>query len=380
VSAHDRAAAFLVAAAREPEPGDVVHLRRLAAAVTDWQTVVSLATRHGLAAYASRWAGDASVAVPTAARDALHAAELAGVATTLALDGTLARVVDAFRARGIDALVLKGPVLAWTIYPQPSLRPYGDIDLVIRSDRLADGVAALLEMGFRELPSEAEDARLAFSGAGGDAPFQRMFVDRSGRSLVELHVDSLQLGIVPRAEEERWGRAVPCSDLPAGALALGEEDMLVQLCLHAQKHGFDRLIWLKDLDLFVRRRGEALDWQVVASIARREGVAASVWFALSLARSCFGTPRTPAVALAPAIPIRLLYELVWPRRRVRSLRVRMRRRAVQFHAAESWRGMVPSIVLMGRRRDRIAQLARALRAFRGRSTNPQPRPNAARTS
>lgn len=50
--------------------------------------------------------------------------------------------------------------------------------------------------------------------------------------------------------------------------------------------------------------------------------------------------------------MRLLYRLVWPERRVAGLQGHMCRRAVQLHLAESWRGFLPGLVLMGRRRDR----------------------------
>jgi hypothetical protein len=174
------------------------------------------------------------------------------------------------------------------------------------------------------------------------------------------------------AEEERWQRAVAMPELGAGALALGDEDQLVQLCVHVHKHGFSRLIWLKDLDLFIRRRGPNLDWRLIEDVARREGVRSSVWYALSLASELLGTPATPAAQMAPAAPIRALYERVWPRRGVAALDGAMRRRAVQFHVAESWRGMLPTLVLMGRRRERIRLLAQALRH---RSTGSQPWPN-----
>jgi hypothetical protein len=158
-------------------------------------------------------------------------------------------------------------------------------------------------------------------------------------------------------------------ELGEAALALAPEDELVQLCVHVHKHGFERLIWLKDLDLYVRRRGEGLDWRLVAEVARREGVAGSVWYSLSLASDVLGTPQTEAARLAPPLPVRLLYERVWPRAAVASLDGTMRRRAVQFHVAESWRGMLPTLVLMGRRRERMRLLIRSL----GASTESQPR-------
>jgi len=196
-------------------------------------------------------------------------------------------------------------------------------------------------------------------------------VDPDWRALIELHSDPLQLGLSPIDEGGRWARAVAAPDLGPGALTLGEDDQLLQLCVHAHKHGFSRLMWLKDLDLLVRTREARLEWRLVDAVARREGVRASIWYALSLASAILGT-RMPAAAeaMAPAPPIRLLYRRVWPVERIGGLNAGMRRRAVQFHAAESWRGMLPTLVLMGRRRDRARLLLRSV--GRRRSTGTQP--------
>jgi hypothetical protein len=141
----------------------------------------------------------------------------------------------------------------------------------------------------------------------------------------------------------------------AGASMLSREDQVVQLSVHAHKHGFNRLIWLKDIDLLLRMWGEALDWSLVSSIARKEGVRSSVWYTLHLSRLILGTPVSPALLalFKPGRFLRVLYSYVWSPERIANLNGHMRRRAVQFHAAESWKGMIPSLLLMGRRGDRL---------------------------
>src|SRR5262249_8688256 len=90
---------------------------------------------------------------------------------------------------------------------------------------------------------------------------------------------------------------------------------------------------------------------LVVATAGSEGVRSSVWYSLVLAGEVLGTPVSPAAlaALRPSAVLRALYWLTWPAARVADLEGFMRRRAVQFHAAGSWRGMLPSLVYMGRR-------------------------------
>lgn len=179
--------------------------------------------------------------------------------------------------------------------------------------------------------------------------------------MVELHLDPLQMGLKTTHEAARWGRAQPAPDLP-GALMLSPEDQIIQLSVHVHKHGFSRLIWLKDIDLLVRTFANTLDWAAVRADARAEGIENSVWYTLSLAATLFLTPAPPAVLkeLAPSAPVRLLYRQVWPPDGVANLKGHMRRRAVQFLAADSWRGMLPNLVLMGRRGARARAIVSAV--------------------
>jgi hypothetical protein len=143
---------------------------------------------------------------------------------------------------------------------------------------------------------------------------------------------------------------------------LGPEDQLVHLCVHAHKHGFSRLIWLKDIDLLLRTGGSGFDWDLAVDTARREGVQSSVWYGLRLASALLRTPapRAQLERLHPGPLVRALYHLIWPVARIADLDGYMRRRGVQFHAAESWRGTLPSLVLMGRRRTRARAMIQYL--------------------
>ena len=54
----------------------------------------------------------------------------------------IAHVLSLLRAEGIEPVLIKGWAIA-RLYPEPGLRPYGDIDLCIRPDQLAQASAAL---------------------------------------------------------------------------------------------------------------------------------------------------------------------------------------------------------------------------------------------
>lgn len=338
-------------------PGEIVAAART---VRDWEQVVKVAVRHRVAAYLLEAASREGFEMPQMALQALRAATLGTVAGTTRIDLELRRVVGSLYAAGIPALVLKGPALVRTIYPRPTLRPYGDLDLAVQDRHQAAAERVLLEHGYTEIDYDAEVRRGHAGHVHEGAAFHRQFTSADEQVLVELHVDPLQLGLRPTCETGRWQRATPVPNL-TGGLMLCPEDQLVHLSAHVHKHGFDRLIWLKDLDVLLRTYGDGITWALVEQTAADEGVQGSVWYSLHLAALLLGAPVPDGLLqrLRPSFPVRQLYGWVWPVERIASLNGFMRRRSVQFHVADSWHGMLPSLILMGRRADRVRATVQA---------------------
>jgi hypothetical protein len=67
----------------------------------------------------------------------------------VAIDRLAAEIATAFGEEGIDALVLKGPVLAAWLY-RGEIRPYGDADLMVAPADWAKAVAVLAQLGFSD--------------------------------------------------------------------------------------------------------------------------------------------------------------------------------------------------------------------------------------
>lgn len=72
----------------------------------------------------------------------------------------LCEVVAALTATGIDSVVLKGGVLAHTIYPEPGLRPMDDVDILVPPDRIEHARQVLLDLDFRAPAAETRFDRL----------------------------------------------------------------------------------------------------------------------------------------------------------------------------------------------------------------------------
>ncbi len=341
---------LLVQATREPTPARDDALAAALVAQPDWPTVFDLADMHGVLAYVyavlrdDRWRARVPPSSRALARVRMGAVLLNGIAASRVCED----VLHALAARGVETIVLKGPALAATMYPADTPRPFSDLDLLCRRNQLQAADAALRVLGYRANPqksTEQDDFHVLYTAGPDSIP-------------IELHCDPLQLGIPAHCASELWRSAERIQLGATPTLMLGLEHHLLQLCVHLHTHGYGRLIWFKDLDLLLRRRGHEVDWQRVHALARAEGAALSVRWTLLFLRDLLATPLPQeALALSWDNPAgALAHRVLWPRRHVLALQGKQRLRSVRFNPHLGPLGMAPSLLVMGRRREKVATL------------------------
>jgi hypothetical protein len=130
----------------------------------------------------------------------------------------------------IEALLIKGWDAA-RLYPKTGLRPYGDIDLVVR-------------------PADAERAEELLAGtAAGERTDLVHDVETDGCSLEELFGAAQPAEVAATAETE------------SRMLVPSSEDRLRILSLHTLKHGAWRPLWLCDIAAGAEGAGSDFDWE-----------------------------------------------------------------------------------------------------------------------
>lgn len=90
---------------------------------------------------------DDAVALDEAAWQEALAAHRDAMGVALHLERLLGRVVATCRAHDLDPIVLKGPAVAALDYPRPELRDFGDIDLLVPSERMSEIAARFVADG-----------------------------------------------------------------------------------------------------------------------------------------------------------------------------------------------------------------------------------------
>ena len=251
----------------------------------DWPYLLRLAHPHGvlplLYRHLERLGGDR---VPGVILDQLRERFVRNARSNLRLTGELLRLLQRFESHGISLVPLKGPVLAAALYGDLSLRPFRDLDLLVRKQDVASAKALLLADGYR-LPLQMNRAQeAAYLRSACEFLFER----DAGRTLVELH-----WGITPEyfscwLDIERWWqRLEPASLAGRPVLSLNREDLLLFLCVHGAKHGWERLEWICDVAELVRRHPE-VKWARVLGQAASVGAGRMLLLGLKLAGDLLG--------------------------------------------------------------------------------------------
>ena len=141
---------------------------------------------------------------------------------------TIEKVFRLLREASVDAVLAKGWAAAG-LYPNRTLRPYGDIDILVRS-------------------KDHQTVLDVFSStAGSDCwiDLHRQFSEIGDRSVEELFSRSKLHRV--GAEEVR---------------VLGDEDHIALLCIHLLKHGAWRPLWLCDVAAAMESAAPTFDWEL----------------------------------------------------------------------------------------------------------------------
>jgi hypothetical protein len=205
-------------------------------------------------------------------------------------------LLDSLAAGGVPMLLLKGTGLAYTVYPEPHLRPRLDVDLLIRRETLGTAEEVLAARGWERPPER--DSELAEP--------QRHFV-KHGPGNVLYHLDLHWKIANPRlfadtlTFDELDSRAVGIPALGASARTPGYVDALLVACVHRVAHHADAidLLWLWDIHLLTERL--STDDERFIALAERTGMRAICGRGLQLASDLFGTPGAADIAARLAV-------------------------------------------------------------------------------
>ncbi len=247
-----------------------------------WDAILELAAEHGvLGIVAARLLAHNYDGVPATVREGLQTRLRAQHLFTLSMAAELFRLLEEFERAGIQALLVKGPLISVLAYGDPAIRSYVDLDLIVRHRDILSVTQHMIALGFAaKIP---ESAILA-----GKVPGEYVFRRPNTQCVIELHTERT-LRYYPRFMpiEDLYARQVrvPIDGRDVPVLSL--EDELVSNCIHGAKHFWERLIWIADITAMCARHPE-LDWSRARQAARDAGAERMLRVGVQLGASVFG--------------------------------------------------------------------------------------------
>jgi len=180
----------------------------------------------------------------------------------LQLEKQLGEITAAFSTEGVDILVLKGPAVARSAYPDPALRPAADLDLLVSPDQMNRARSLLESLNYRCLGKRFEISRDFYN----DEIFLCKNPTGSKRQ-IELHWDLHRFSGIKQegSIEDLFVRAVKVKATSFTFLALDPVDALLHRAINnAFDHDQDmRFCWIYDIKLLASRLVIPDDWKTL---------------------------------------------------------------------------------------------------------------------
>jgi len=270
----------------------------------DWRKVLRLARANRLVGAVFDGLDRAGLlsTLPEIVRKSLeddYLRQVTGIRSALDLAAAL---TGRFSAAKTPMIVLRGPALGLAVYSRPFLRPFSDLDLLVRKEDLPRAKATLGEAGLRPAPGtfpdryfERRHLHLPYLHPETGIPVELHWSFDHPYTLSLVEYSELFSG---SREADFEGKKIP---------TLEPADRLLTLALHLIKHcpflselleerDFSSLLfrgrwllWVLDLRLAITPPGEKLDWKVIAEKARRWNLEREVSTCLTAVAAVYGS-------------------------------------------------------------------------------------------
>ena len=245
---------------------------------------------------------------PAAVLDALRQQAMAWAIWEQRHRQILEEALEALEACNVHPLVFKGSALAYSVYPEPYLRPRADTDLLIAADDRHHAALALESLGF------ARSGTVDCEYISYESGFTRREVGLT--QMIDLHwrIHYSQLQAHRFPYETLRNQARPLPRLSRHAMGASPVHAVLLNCVHrsndmrlpqwSEGHalfGTDRLIWIYDIHLLLEQMtpGELED---LARAALATGVRILVREPIRLAVHHFGTRIPESLEMALDAP------------------------------------------------------------------------------
>jgi len=284
-----------------------------------WDDIVIVAIALGLAPLLYWRLSQVEADLPPLARAKLAVTYKAQAARNENIARQLGEILTVCAEHNVEVIVLKGALLAATVYPEAALRPMNDIDLLFRPDDLAVAGSLLEGLGYEARHKQADQGPgitkhlSTYRRRGNEGATPNPYLSAGGDRMIEPHgsLEESWFGLKVDITPGVWTRAVPLTLHQQPAHRLSQEDMLLHLAVHATFHfimGASVFIQLHDIGRVVQAWSPGLDWSLLLRLAGEAQAQIFLYAALYWAKKLYKAAIPPAYLdqLAAEAPAQLV--------------------------------------------------------------------------
>lgn len=249
---------------------------------SDWKFFLKMANHHGIGPLLYYNLGRSEKSIPSEVMESLKEQYYLNLIRNDFLYSELSHILVALREANIDTIITKGAAIAETIYLNRGLRPFSDIDILIKKESLERAGKVLNGLGY------TLDRYATPPVFSEKFDYHHRYV--KGAVIVEFHWDfGLHAGIykfMKLNNIEIWRNSIKSQLSGIDIRIPSDEDLIILSCIHCAKHKYSRLIWLYDIQQIVEHHW--IDWGHIIMKANSCHAARSVFYALSLTKELLG--------------------------------------------------------------------------------------------
>ena len=300
---------FLIACCQtEPSVDDMAFIHSYLSLITNYQSLITTATQHGILPLIHKTIKNLDSRYHELQSDSLsssrntqhvaHSTLLLELKTqymiisqrNMLMSAELIKIMKLLKENQIEALAFKGPALSQMAYGDITLRQYVDLDVLVKKEDIYKIDTLLKDRDYQRFlemtPTQekvylknAHDLGLYHPKSGVHFEMHWSLMNEDYPMQIDLatiwqHPQSVKIN----------GKEIP---------TFSNDNLLLYLCIHGSKHLWERIEWIKDIDLLIRKKeldGEDIDWEKVIKEAKSTGFETMFYLGLSLTVQLFETP------------------------------------------------------------------------------------------
>ncbi len=200
---------------------------------------------------------------------------------TLLLRQQTARIAEAIQKKDLPWMVLKGAEFADRLYPDPSMRLFTDVDLLVPRETIDDVAEVLGQLGYL-----SRSVSMKYNTDYGERSFQP---DGWPGGKVEIHWNLVNSPSLREGLNVHWEDLQTVASASSTRVVPSAASLLLIAGVHAAaSHSFDRLQPLWDICLAARGAAGTIDESYLAATAQRTGSRWALAMGLHLAENLLG--------------------------------------------------------------------------------------------